>query len=186
MLASLSLSPAKAAAALTIGLLFGTMSILLTAQDRWIAGVFLSFSLCWASVVDWDRHILPDAITLGLVVIGLSDAAAAGPAALAARTVGAGAGYAVFVLIATAFRKVRRKAGLGLGDAKLLAASGAWLGWTTLSYVVLVASAAALFVIILLSTIGRFARDRDRIAFGPYLALATYVAWVLQGSGLLT
>jgi len=54
--------------------------------------------------------------------------------------IGAALGYSVFVAIAFAFKKLRGVDGLGRGDAKLLAAGGAWVTWSGLPQIVLIAS----------------------------------------------
>ncbi len=73
---------------------------------------------------------------------------------------------------------MRGRVGLGLGDAKLLAAGGAWLGVALLPDVLLVSALAGLCWAV--------GRRRSRIAFGPFLAGGIWVVWLYQGKeGLL-
>lgn len=60
--------------------------------------------------------------------------------------------------------------GLGLGDAKLFGAAGAWLGWQMLPHVLLAASLAGLVAAGLLR--------RRRIAFGPWIAAGFFAVWL--------
>lgn len=128
----------------------------------------------WLSYVDIQRHILPDELNYTLLWSGLlfhvfgmlSDN-------LEAAVIGATAGYLSLYLVATLYEKLRGQMGLGLGDAKLFAALGAWFGWQALPTILLIASlqgiAYALFT-------GRYAQ---RFAFGPSLLMAGlwYVLW---------
>ena len=101
-------------------------------------------------------------------------AAAAGPNALLNALTGAAAGFAAFALIGEAFRRLRGRDGIGLGDAKLLAAAGAWVGWQSLPSLVLIAACTAI-VLILLTRVGQGGDLNQRLPFGPHLALAAWV-----------
>jgi len=122
--------------------------------------------------------LLPDLLTLPVLGLGLFVAAADGQ--LSESLIGAALGFVVFALIAAVYRRWRGRDGLGLGDAKLLGAAGAWVGWAGLPSIVLIASLAALVVAMpmVIRVAGR--RDQREIAFGPYLAGATWIT-VLYG-----
>jgi leader peptidase (prepilin peptidase)/N-methyltransferase len=73
---------------------------------------------------------------------------------------------------------------LGGGDAKLLAASGAWLGTAALPLVVLFAAVAALMAAVGLALAGLRLRAHTALPFGPFLALATWLIWMFGSSAL--
>jgi leader peptidase (prepilin peptidase)/N-methyltransferase len=90
-------------------------------------------------------------------------------------------GALLFYAIAAAYRRVRQQDGLGLGDVKLAAAAGAWIGWQQLPYVVLIACAVGL-VWAGVATIRRGAAAlQDRIPFGVALCAGLWIVW-LYGS----
>ena len=93
-------------------------------------------------MIDFHTQLLPDAITLPLLWVGLLlSATPAGFADLHGAVVGAAAGYLVLWLVYWAFKLATGKEGMGFGDFKLLAALGAWLGWQALPLIVLLSSA---------------------------------------------
>jgi leader peptidase (prepilin peptidase)/N-methyltransferase len=69
------------------------------------------------------------------------------------------------------FKALSGREGLGGGDPKLLAAIGAWMGWTALAPVLLVASLTGLLVGAVMQSLGRWPAHQA-FAFGPFLALA--------------
>ena len=69
--------------------------------------------------------------------------------------------------------------GIGLGDAKFLAAAGAWVGWQSLPSLVLIAACTAI-VLILLTRVGKSGDLNRRLPFGPHLALAAWVTLLYQ------
>jgi len=75
--------------------------------------------------IDLRRWLLPDVLTLPLVLAGLSAAAALDPSGLTQRALGAALGYMSLAAVAALYRKLRGREGLGRGDAKLLAAGSA-------------------------------------------------------------
>lgn len=128
------------------------------------------------ALIDAEHGRLPDVLTLPLVVAGLGAAiflplrGLAGPLASG---LGAVVGFTLFASVARLYRAWRGRVGLGGGDAKLLAALGAWLGLEGLAPVILVAALLALGF----ALSSGLRRVEDALAFGPWLALA--------GGGLL-
>ncbi len=177
---SLHLSPRRALAAVLAGALLGAISWLVSTGPLAMAGLPLAVALAWAAAVDIDRYILPDMITLSLVVAGLLMHASGGSAALFDASIGAAAGFLSLAGVAWVYERVRGRPGLGLGDAKLLAAAGAWLGWKMLPLVVLAGSLGALAYVLLLTALrGRKSLGRE-LPFGPFLALAFLGAWIVR------
>ena len=146
-------------------------------QDLLLA-CLLGWTLLALAAIDLRTMMLPDILTVPVLVLGLFVAGTDGR--LAESLIGAALGFGVFALIATMYRRWRGHDGLGLGDAKLLGAAGAWVGWAGLPSIVLIASLAALVVAMpmALRVAGRGAQRE--IAFGPYLAGATWIT-VLYG-----
>jgi len=129
--------------------------------------------------IDIRRWLLPDALTLPLVVAGLAAAAAFDPEQLTDRALGAALGYLSLRVVALLYRVLRGREGLGHGDAKLLAASGAWIGSMALPQVVLGAALSALLTAACLRLAGVRLGARSALPFGPFLAFATWLIWLL-------
>ncbi len=97
------------------------------------AGFWISCGFGWAllalAAADFKYLLLPDFLTLPLIVAGLAANWELEPSSLTAHLIGAGVGFGGIVLLRFAYKKLRGREGMGLGDAKLLAAAGAWTGW---------------------------------------------------------
>jgi leader peptidase (prepilin peptidase)/N-methyltransferase len=143
----------------------------------WI-GCGLGWVLLALAWIDWEHLYLPDTLTLPLVPAGLFATWWLAPAALADHAIGAALGYFAFRGLAWAYRRLLRREGLGQGDANLLAAAGAWLGWEGLPTMVLLAALGGL------ALAGAVALRHGRQAaakplpFGPCLALAFWLYWL--------
>jgi leader peptidase (prepilin peptidase) / N-methyltransferase len=142
----------------------------------------LTFGLAWAllvlAIIDALVFRLPDLITLPLIAAGLIVSLLLPQPSLLAHTIGAAAGFAVLYLISLAYRRARALEGLGLGDAKLTSAAGAWLGWQALPAVILIASAAGLVWFgLAFARRGRAALN-EQIPFGVPLCFATWLVWL--------
>jgi leader peptidase (prepilin peptidase) / N-methyltransferase len=129
-------------------------------------------ALAWIDLVDMR---LPDALTLPLLVVGLLVEAATASGEILAHVLGAIAGYAAFKGIAIAYRAVRDRDGLGGGDAKLLAAAGAWVGWAELPDVVLLAALLGIAAAVVSRARGHATSVVNALPFGPCLAIALWV-----------
>jgi leader peptidase (prepilin peptidase) / N-methyltransferase len=138
----------------------------------------LGWLLFVAAAIDAFEFRLPDLFTITLVVTGLAIAAIVSRDEVAAHLIGAGVGYAAFAGFAWAYRKLRGHDGLGMGDAKLVAGAGAWLGWQALPSIVLMASVVGLL------WYGAMALRRgrealgERMPFGVPLCLAIWIVWL--------
>ncbi len=134
----------------------------------------LALVLARIAVIDAATLRIPDRLSLPLIAAGLVLAFAGpggfGPAHLA----GAIAGFVLFAVIGEGYFRLRGIDGLGLGDAKLFAAAGAWLGWRHLALVLLIAAVACLLAALLRPA----ARRGGALAFGPWLALGFLAVWV--------
>ena len=173
---------------------FGALAVALwaaSAVSGWLlwASCLLGWTLLALAVIDIRALLLPDALTLPLIAAGLAAAYAIDPAELLDHAAGAAAGYAGFVLIELAYARLRGRAGLGRGDAKLLGAAGAWVSWSGLPFVVLLAALAALAA----TAVARLARRPgagagafavNPVAFGPWLALGTWLVWLYGAPAL--
>jgi leader peptidase (prepilin peptidase)/N-methyltransferase len=140
----------------------------------------LGWTLLALAWIDAMWMLLPDALTLPLLLAGL---AAAWPdtAALTDRAAGAAAGYLAFRAVAYGYRRLRGRVGLGAGDAKLLAAGGAWLGLGLLPALILGGALAGLAFALLAAARGRRLTAASAVPFGPGLALALWLLWLWNG-----
>jgi len=131
-------------------------------------------------VLDLRLRRLPDKYTLTLILAGLGVNAVWERGLPQSAILGTIFGFGVFWLIGAAYYRLRGVDGLGLGDAKLLAAAGAWLGVSWLPLVVLIAASGSLiFVIWKGLTVGQ------TIPLGPGLAAAFFALWVFRLFGQL-
>lgn len=157
-----------------------TAWVLLTLPFTWVLPVtiFLGWSLLALGMTDACVFRLPDPITLPLIAAGLVVSYLLPERDLVGHAVGAAIGFGVFLGVMVGFQRVRKHEGLGLGDAKLAAAAGAWLGWQALPYMILVACAAG-FIWIGVAVLRRGKEAlHQQIPFGIPLSLAIWLIWL--------
>jgi leader peptidase (prepilin peptidase)/N-methyltransferase len=144
--------------------------------------------LCLASTllawIDLRRGIIPDWLNLAIACMGLTRAVLLDgwAAALIAGCEGIVIG-AIVLLLRWLYFMYRKFQGLGLGDVKLLAASGIWIGVAGIPVQLLVASLAALAAAGAMQLAGWTMTRQTSIPFGPYLALGLLAAVALQQNG---
>src|SRR5262245_631121 len=98
----------------------------------------LGWTLLVLAVIDSKHFLLPDFLTLPLIPGGLLTAWAIDPAALLDHVAGVVVGFGLIAGLREVYRWYRKREGMGLGDAKLLAASGAFVSWHALPSVILI------------------------------------------------
>lgn len=144
------------------------------------AFMLLSWGLLALSLIDIEHQLLHDALVLPLLWLGLMVNAFGLFVALEQAVWGAVAGYLVLWSVYWLFRLVTGRDGMGYGDFKLLAMLGAWGGWQVLPFILLFSSLLGAVVgLILLRAKGR--QVATPIPFGPYLALAGWIALLWGG-----
>lgn len=142
-----------------------------------LAALIFTWSLIALTMIDIDTYLLPDDITLPLLWLGLIVNSFNSFTDLPSALWGAIAGYLALWSVYKLFKLVTGKEGMGYGDFKLLAALGAWMGWQMLPQIILLSSLVGAIIGISMIVI----RGRDKnipIPFGPYLAIAGWIAFV--------
>lgn len=136
-----------------------------------LASLVFAYFLIALAWIDFDTQLLPDNLTLPLLWGGLLVNTQGVFCSLNSAVLGAAIGYGSLWIVYWVFKLITGKEGMGYGDFKLLAAIGAWCGWTILPAVILFSSLAG--AVIGISLIWLTKRDRTiPIPFGPYLAIA--------------
>lgn len=156
---------------------------LLSAYIAWHFGVtwqaagmlVLTWGLLAMSLIDADHQLLPDSLVLPLLWLGLILNHFGLFTSLEDALWGAVAGYLSLWSVYWLFKLITGKEGMGYGDFKLLAMLGAWGGWQVLPLTILLSSlVGAVLGLIMLRL--RNAETSTPIPFGPYLAIAGWIA----------
>ncbi|MDQ2802526.1 MAG: prepilin peptidase, partial [Pseudomonadota bacterium] len=151
------------------------------------AGCGLGWTLLALGWIDWECFLLPDALTLPLIVAGLVatwlDPGRLDQGQLAGHALAAAGGYAVPQLVNRGYRALRGRDGLGGGDAKLLAAAGAWVGLWGLLATVWLGAIIGLLLAVLMWLRGARITAAMRIPFGCCLAFALWLVWLRASAG---
>lgn len=137
------------------------------------------------SKTDLSCRLLPDSLTLSLLISGLVFHGFSSDTAFIASVIGAVVGYLALWGFAALYERVRGQAGMGRGDFAMFAGLGAWLGWPSLPMVLV--TACVIGILIGLTRRARLIRTgepvseetlmQQQIAFGPALALAGLIGW---------
>ena len=133
----------------------------------------LILALLYLAYIDWKTFRLPNAMTFPLIFLGIafnvvSDLRLTSPSSAC---IGAFLGYASIWALNAGYRLLKNRNGIGMGDAKLLAALGAWLGWGSLPSILLIASTTGIIGgIIWLQWRGH--QLQQAFPFGPFLVIA--------------
>ncbi|HSR71896.1 MAG TPA: A24 family peptidase [Kiloniellales bacterium] len=152
----------------------------------WLAwpSAALGWALLVLAAIDARHLTLPDAVSLPLIAGGLILAGALDPARLPEHLIGAALGFLLVVGLRRVWLRLRGREAIGLGDARLLAAAGAWLGWAGLPSVILLAAGAGLLAWLALLPAARrrgedaWAAAARELPFGPFLAGAFWLVWL--------
>ncbi|NIN36943.1 MAG: prepilin peptidase [Gammaproteobacteria bacterium] len=137
----------------------------------------LTWALISLTMIDFDKQLLPDDITLPFLWLGLLCNLFDMFTSLQASVIGASLGYGILWSIFILFKLLTGKEGMGHGDFKLLAMLGAWMGWQSLPLIILLASLSGSIIGILIIIF----RGHERtipIPFGPYLAISGWISLI--------
>jgi leader peptidase (prepilin peptidase) / N-methyltransferase len=140
-----------------------------------VATILLVFPMALITLIDHRHFVIPDLLSLPSTVIGLAVAGlnASLPNHAIAALIAAGVLWALRLF----YKQWRGIEGLGLGDVKLAAAAGAWLGLDALPMASLIATCAALVAVMLR---GGDVGPRTAIPFGSFIAPSICLMWLVQ------
>ncbi|WP_404713043.1 prepilin peptidase [Sphingomonas sp. MMS24-J13] len=162
--------------------LIGGVALAIRPDAAGLAGALFGWMLAVLALLDLDHFWLPDALVLPLALIGVAGGVAGLDPSLADRLIGAASGLLALGLIAWSYRRLRKRVGLGQGDAKLVGAIGAWLGWRALPWVVLIAALIGLGWCAYAIVRGRRFGPTDRLPLGTLLAMAAWPFWLFDAA----
>lgn len=166
--------PGVELAALLVALWAATV---LTGWLLW-ATCFLGWLLLTLAWIDQRHMVLPDILSLPLIPSGLYIAYLAVPERLLDHLAGAVLGFAVLFGLDLAYRHLRGRQGLGLGDAKLLSGIGAWVAWQGLASVVLVAAITGLGLAVSRGLGSQPLNRLEKLPFAPHLCFGAWLVWL--------
>jgi leader peptidase (prepilin peptidase)/N-methyltransferase len=143
----------------------------------WITAL-LGWLLLALAAIDFRHYLLPDFLTLPLIALGILAAWLTDPSTIIDSLIGAVAGLIFVITLRYLYQLIRHREGIGLGDAKLLGAAGAWVGWMGLPSVVLIAALSALIFVAGVRISGRSVSATDRVPFGIFLSFGLWIVWL--------
>ncbi|OUM05119.1 prepilin peptidase [Pseudomonas syringae] len=144
------------------------------------AMLVLSWGLLAMSLIDADHQLLPDSLVLPLLWLGLIVNSFGLFTSLGDALWGAVTGYLALWSVYWLFKLVTGKEGMGYGDFKLLAMLGAWGGWQILPLTILLSSLVGAVLGVIMMRVRRV-ESGTPIPFGPYLAIAGWIALLWGG-----
>jgi leader peptidase (prepilin peptidase)/N-methyltransferase len=147
-----------------------------------LAALGMTWMLIALTGIDFDTQLLPDHMTLPLIAAGLLVNTQLLFVTPTQSIVGAVVGFLILWVINAIAKAVMKRDGIGGGDFKLLAALGAWLGPLMLPLILLMSSLIGSVIGLILLRIYKESRP---FAFGPYLAIAGWIA-MLWGAKIVS
>ena len=162
-----------------VELIVGLLSLALFSKYGLSPIYFFSFIfvavLVTISFIDLHHKIIPDIISIPGILLGVFVSMFSfGRVSWLESLIGAIGGGVFLFLVAVIFERITGKEGMGGGDIKLLAMIGAWMGWRSLPFIILLASLSGIIIgggALLLSGRG----VRVRIPFGPFLSIGALI-----------
>ena len=179
-------SGVRGAAAIALGAAMAVLSLQALPPTTALVSCLLGWLMLAIAAIDARHFVIPDVLSLPAAVLGLLASGSLLDPSRAQivsqdHVTGAIVGGGAFWLVRGVYGRWRGREGLGLGDVKLAAAAGAWVGWDSLAEVVLLAAAAALsFAIVEAVVHRRSLSGGERVAFGVFLAPSIWVVWWLR------
>jgi leader peptidase (prepilin peptidase)/N-methyltransferase len=172
--------------------LAGAAGLFIVATSLWAApglegaaGGGLGLMMLAIAVIDARLLIIPDGLGASALALGLADTGFEGwremPAPALDALIRAASMAAVFFAFRFAYRRLRGREGMGLGDVKLAAVAGLWLEWSSLPIAVEVAALGGLgFVAFRLIRTRRAPDPLAKLPFGTFFAPAIWICWLME------
>ena len=147
--------------------------------------MILSLSFLIIFFIDLKHFIIPNSITFSMIALGFIKSFDPNLNSIFPNyinsLIGGLFGYGIIFSIIFFYKQIRKKEGMGLGDAKLLAVIGFWFGWIAIPFVLFLSSIFAL-VSVIPDLIKKNKKMTSQIPFGPYIILATIFYLVFRNN----
>ena len=147
--------------------------------------MILSLSFLITFFIDLKHFIIPNSLTFSMMILGFIKSFDPNLNSIFPNyinsLIGGLFGYGVIFSIIFFYKQIRKKEGMGLGDAKLLAVIGFWFGWIAIPFVLFLSSIFAL-VFVIPDLIKKNKKMTSQIPFGPYIILATIFYLVFKNN----
>lgn len=151
-----------------------------------ILGAGLALTMLAIAAIDARHYMIPDELTIAATVIGLLQALVVGASGTRLEALGLALVRGLFLAAALlvlreAYYRLRKRQGLGLGDVKLSAVAGVWLGWDLVPVAIEIAALSAIAAYLLRQLVlRRPVSTTARLPFGLFLAPSIWVAWLIE------
>ena len=147
--------------------------------------IVLGLSFLIIFFIDFKHYIIPNLLTFSMMSLGfvksfLPNLHPVFPNYLNS-LIGGIFGYGIIWSIIFFYKQIRKKEGMGLGDAKLLSAIGFWFGWFSIPFVIFLSSIIALLSVTP-SLINKSKKFSSQIPFGPYIILGTLIYLIFESN----
>lgn len=141
--------------------------------------LYFIWSLIVVVYIDLDFRIIPDRFSLGNWGVALAGSLVFGEPDIILSLAGGLMGFGIFFMLAWGYEKLKGVEGLGFGDVKMMGWLGAWLGVEWVPFCILIASLSGLVIGLIA---GRKSGEgmQTALPFGPFLALAAFIAWIMK------
>ena len=143
--------------------------------------MMLSLSFLIIFFIDLEHFIIPNVLTFPMMIVGFLKSFDPNLPYLFPNyinsLIGGLFGYGVIWSIINFYKQIRKKEGMGLGDAKLLAVVGFWFGWISIPFVLFLSSVLALLWVAP-DLIKKSKKLTSQIPFGPYIILASILFFI--------
>lgn len=166
----------------TTALLFAAVAALTPVGPLLAARLLLVAALVVLFAIDLEHQILPNAITLPGIVVGFAFALV-GPPGWRASLIGIALGAGLLYGVAAGYYLLRKEEGLGMGDVKMLAMIGAFLGWQQVLLTLVLASFSGAIIGVGLIAVQKGSM-KYALPFGTFLAVGAAFA-MLAGQPLI-
>ena len=147
--------------------------------------MILSLSFIIIFFIDLKHFIIPNEITFSMMALGFIKSFDPNLNSIFPNyinsLIGGLFGYGIIWSIIYFYKQVRKKEGMGLGDAKLLSAIGFWFGWISIPFVIFLSSIIALLFVIP-SLIKKSKKLSSQIPFGPYIIIGTLIYLIFESN----
>ena len=147
--------------------------------------MILSLSFIIIFFIDLKHYIIPNVLTFSMMVLGFVKSFDPNLNPMFPNyinsLIGGFFGYGIIWSIIFFYKQIRKKEGMGLGDAKLFAAIGFWFGWISIPFVIFLSSVIALISVVP-DLMKNSKKMSTQIPFGPYIVLGTLIYVIFKNN----